>query len=92
MAVIGARPLSGIRLDVERPHGEGPPWRYRGKLETPEADRAIEATIAENGEVTVETAAPEEAAEKARLILRTAWKHADGDAPPRRIQRWRGDK
>jgi hypothetical protein len=92
MAVIGARPLTGVRLDVERPHGEGPPWRYQGKLETPDAEIAIAATITSEGEVAVETAAPEDAAEKARLILRTAWKHADGEAPPRRIQRWRGEK
>jgi hypothetical protein len=92
MPVIGARPVSGVRIDVERPHHAAAPWPYTGAIATPERDFDVRASIAADGEVAVETDAPADVAEKARLILRAAWKHADGEAPPRRIQRWRGEK
>ena len=96
MGIIGHKPESGVRIDVERSHGDGPPWRYRGTAATAEADFPVAATIDAAGEVRVELAgaAPGELAEKIRLILRAAHKHAadDGLPPPRRIQRWRPEE
>ena len=88
--IVGDRPESGVRIAIERPHGEGPPWRYEGFVHTPEASANVVVVVSESGEVTVD--GPE--AEKVRLIVRTAFKQAksDGEAPARRIVRWRGEK
>jgi hypothetical protein len=94
MGIIGERPESGLRIDVARaPEGE-PPWRYRGEAVAPDARFAVEATITSAGEVAVEApGAPAGLVERARLLLRAAWKHAHADElpPPRRIVRWRPD-
>ncbi len=95
MGIIGQKPETGIRIDVERPQAGGPPWRYRGTATTADAEFPVAATITLAGEVQVELAsvAPGELAEKIRLILRAVHKHAaeDGIPPARRIQRWRAD-
>jgi hypothetical protein len=63
---------------------------------TPAERFALAATITNDGGVTVDldAAAPPGLAERVRLILRTAWRHAgdEGSAPPRRIVRWRADR
>jgi len=95
MGIVGDVPESGIRIEVERPRDGGPPWRYAGAVITPDARFALLATVSAEGDVAVELApnAPEELAQKARLLLRSVWKHAraDNTAPPRRVGRWRAD-
>ena len=97
MGIIGHKPETGIRIDVERPQAGGPPWRYRGTVATADAELAVGATITAAGEVQVELAGAgggADLAEKIRLILRSVHKHAtqDGLPPARRIQRWRADE
>lgn len=93
MPIVGPRPESGVRVDVERPLHAGPPWRYVGRAATPEASFALEATLREDGsaDVSLPSEAPAGLDEKVRLLLRAAFKHAQGEArhPPRRIVRWR---
>jgi len=96
MSIVGSKPEAGVRIDVERPREGGPPWQYRGVVATPAEDVAIEATVAAGGEVTIgplPPGAPDGIAEKARLLLRAAWKHAqeEGLPPPRHVVRWRAD-
>jgi hypothetical protein len=94
MGIVGDRPESGLRLDVTRSPEGGPPWRYRGEAVSPDARFAIEATIGGSGEVAVDApGAPAGFADRARLLLRAVWKHAEGERlpPPRRIVRWRPD-
>jgi hypothetical protein len=96
MGIVGYHPETGLRLEVERQPGEGPPWRYQGEAVTPSARFQVAALIAGGGGVSVELqdGAPDTLAEKARLLVRAASKHAreDGGAPPRRIVRWRPDR
>jgi hypothetical protein len=93
MGIVGPRPETGLRIDLERPVREGPPWRYEGKIVTAAAHFRLQAVVTENGEVTLTEAEPlpDGVAKKARLMLRAAWRHAQDDAapPPRRIVRWR---
>ncbi len=94
MAIVGGRPESGVRIDVARlREATAPPWRYEGEAATPEAAVQVVVVVDAEGRVDVELAvgAGPELAEKVRLIVRAAWKHArdDGAPPPRRIQRWR---
>jgi hypothetical protein len=93
MSIVGDRPEGGLRIDVARPREGGPPWRYDGAVITPTERYAAAAVVSAEGEVTVElpAEAPEGMAEKARLVLRAAYKHAreDGGPPPRHIVRWR---
>jgi hypothetical protein len=96
MAIVGHNPETGFRIEVERPRDAGPPWRYQGHCVTPSACFLVVATVAVDGAVLVELGAeaPAGLGEKARLILRSAWKHAreeDVD-PPHRIVRWRADR
>ncbi len=96
MSVVAGRPESGLRIELERPRGGGPPWAYEGLAVTPGGEWAVSATVSETGEVSVnaEAAAPKDLSTKVLLLLRAAFKHAkaDGVPPPRRIVRWRGDK
>jgi hypothetical protein len=98
MGIIGERPETGLRIDIERTRDGGPPWSYEGTATTAEASHALRVTVEENGDVAVETDAPEDVAEdvaeKARLIVRAAYKHAraEDEPPPRRIQRWRAER
>jgi hypothetical protein len=95
MGIVGHHPESGVRIEVERSRESGPPWRYEGEAVTPGMRFPVAATVADDGVVNVEleAAAPPGLAEKVRLLLKTAWRHADQDdaAPPKRIVRWRPD-
>jgi hypothetical protein len=96
MAITGYHPETGIRIEVERPQTAGPPWRYEGEAVTPSARFRVAASVSVDGAVSVELqhGAPAGLAEKTRLLVRAAWKHAreDAAAPPRRIVRWRADR
>jgi hypothetical protein len=96
MGIVGHHPETGVRIDVERDRAEGPPWQYEGEALTPSARFRVAAAIAEDGGVSVEleVGAPPGLAEKARLLMRAAWKHAREEKalPPRRIVRWRPDR
>jgi hypothetical protein len=96
MTIVGTRPETGLRIDVERPRDGGPPWRYEGQAVTPADTFGLVATVEPDGAIGVEldSRAPAPLAEKARLLLRAAWKHAQDDdlPPPRRIVRWRADR
>ena len=96
MGIVGNHPETGVRIDVQRPGAGGPPWRYEGEAITPSQRFQVAALVAEDGAVSVElqSGAPAGLAEKARLLVRTAWKHAreDETTPPRRIVRWRADR
>ena len=96
MGIIGEHPESGLRIDISRERDGGPPWRYAGEAVTPGARVAMRAVVEADGTVTVDIDDPApEVAEKARLIVRAAYKHAreadENAAPPRRIQRWRAE-
>jgi hypothetical protein len=96
MGIVGDHPETGVRIDVERERAGGPPWRYEGVAVTPTERFRVTAVVGEDGAVSVElaSAALVGLAEKARLLVRAAWKHAhdEGAAPPRRIVRWRADR
>jgi hypothetical protein len=97
MGIVGNHPETGVRIDVERAAATaGPPWRYEGEAVTPSARFRVAASVDRDGAVSVELqhGAPPGLAEKTRLLVRTAWKHASEDeaAPPRRIVRWRPDR
>jgi hypothetical protein len=96
MGIVGPRPESGVRIDVQRARLGGPPWRYEGEATTPGESLPVRIVVEADGGVTVDlggdaTPAHSALAEKVRLMLRAAWKHGqDGEAaPPRRIVRWR---
>ncbi len=102
MSIVGKNPESGVRIDLARPRDGGPPWRYEGEAMTPDASLRLAVVVTAEGEVSVEWAAGEtgetgegreSAAERVRLLVRAAYKHAreDGQPPPRRIQRWRSE-
>jgi hypothetical protein len=106
LGIVGERLESGIRIDVERPRGHGPPWRYAGRVATPSGHIGVEVEVDGSGAVTVrlqEATCPAAApawlaglAEKVRLLVRAVVKHsehAEGERtdPPRRIVRWRGE-
>jgi hypothetical protein len=94
--IIGERPQRGVRVVLTRPGGDDAPWVYEGAAHTPHASFALRATVTESGDVDVHAApgTPPELAPQVRLIVRTAYKQAkaDGQPPPLRIARWRGEK
>jgi hypothetical protein len=96
MGIVGHHPESGFRIEVERPRAGDAPWRYEGEVVTPSDRYRVAAVLGEDGGVSVElqSGAPAQLAEKTRLLVRSAWKHArDEEAPPpRRIVRWRADR
>ena len=103
MPVTGERPESGVRIEIARAKRAGPeahdagPWIYEGAAHTPDTSVPIRVTVSEGGEVEVVVASDEvvgDLAERVRLIVRTAHKQAkaDGEPPPLRITRWRGNK
>jgi hypothetical protein len=96
MAIIGPYPERGMRLVVERPREGGPPWRYEGDAVFESRRFPVVATLDASGAVAIEAAsdAPTDLAERVRLIVRAAWRHAqpEGLGPPRRIARWRPDR
>jgi hypothetical protein len=92
MGIIGSLPETGVRIDLERPASAAPPWRYRGRVATPDCVFALRAQVSDAGAVTIEAGPlPEGLEQKTKLLLRAAWKHASAEAapPPRRIVRWR---
>jgi hypothetical protein len=92
MAIIGERPESGVRLELERPRGEAAPFRYEGSLVTPNERTHLTVEIDASGEVVVTAAGvDDDTLEKVRLLIRAACKHARAEdrPPPLRIQRWR---
>ncbi len=96
MAIVGHLLENGVRVAVERRRAEGPPWDYEGEAAVKGERFRLEARVDADGTVTVELTPepPTGLADKVRLIVRTAWKHAseDGVDPPRRIARWRSDR
>lgn len=96
MPVVSGRPSHGVRFILERQQGGagGGGVVYEGQIVTPTGEFSVRLTADASAEVSVETAADGTLAEKARLLVRTALRHAaaEGEAPPRVIQRWRGDK
>ncbi len=83
MAIVGDRPESGMRIVLDRVREE--PLEYAGRVQTPESDVEI---VVVGDDVR---GAPPELAEKVRLLVRSALRHAeaDGRPPPARIARWR---
>jgi hypothetical protein len=102
MPIVGDRPESGVRIAIERPREGGPPWIYAGAVHAPEGSLGVQVTVHGDGAVDVALASAEDCgpadragiAEKVRLIVRAAYRQAsaDGEAPARRITRWRGEK
>ena len=101
MPVAGQRPESGVRIELERPCGDVPPWTYSGAAHVPSASHPVVVVVAHDGQVHVtldvrngQDAPAPDLAEKVRLIVRAVTKQARADdvAPPLRIVRWRGEK
>lgn len=92
MGIVGPRPETGVRIDLMRPARGGPPWQYEGHVTTASEEFQLTAVVSETGDVAMTSGAlPQGVAQKARLLLRAAWKHTQSDdsPPPRRIVRWR---
>jgi hypothetical protein len=96
MPIVGNHPETGVRVVVERSVAGEPPWRYEGEAVTQNARFWLVAVVDAGGGVAVELPAdaPAHLADRARLIIRAAYKHAadGGSSPPRRIARWRADR
>jgi hypothetical protein len=97
MPITGEYPEAGVRIEIERLREDAPPWIYRGHAVTPGARWPMSAVVSDAGEVTVSLGAdaPTGTAERVRLMLRAAWKHAQSEgrgAPPRRLVRWRDER
>ena len=98
MGIVGDHPEGGIRFVLERTTANAP-WVYEGSAYDREVEHRLRATVDAEGRVTVdeEGALPKDVVQRAKLLLRTSYKHArevGGDqgepfAPPRRVQRWR---
>jgi hypothetical protein len=106
VAIVGERPQTGVRIAIERPRTDGPPWQYGGTAALSDAVFPVRVTVSENGDVDVVlslanepaeatgSAPPADLAEKIRLIVRTVYRQAksDGEPPAFRIVRWRADR
>ena len=103
MPIAGDRPETGVRIVVERDASRSdPPWFYNGAAHLPDASFPIAVTVHAEpaGKVSVvvspsaDREPPADLGAKIMLIVRTAYKQAtaDGEPPPWRIQRWRGEK
>ena len=99
MGIIGDRPESGFRVELERPVDAAVatgPLRYAGAVVTPSERFALEVVVEPDGAVTVtmKDGAAADLVEPVRLLVRAAVKHAraEGADPPRRIVRWRADR
>jgi hypothetical protein len=95
MGIVSPYPESGVRVDAVR-SADAPPWHYAGEVVVPMARFTLKVLVTAQGQVSVELPAdaPGGLAERVRLIVRAAFKHAhdEGAPPPRRIARWRGDR
>jgi len=97
MGIASERPTSGLRVRLERTaQNTTAPFVYEGTVDLPERSFAVSATVDASGQtsVTVEPGAPDDAAERVRLLLRTAFRQSEseGGCPARKIVRWRGEK
>jgi hypothetical protein len=96
MAIVGRDLENGVRVEAERPITDGPPWSYQGEAVTRRERFRLAANVDVDGAVSValEPDPPPGLAEKVRLIIRSAWRHAaeGGAPPPRRIARWRAER
>ncbi len=89
MGIIGDHPEGGLRFDLDR-RTDAAPWVYEGSAFTPARAHPVRAVVAADGSVVVdETSLPADIAQRVVMLLRTAWKHAEGQDPPRRLRRWR---
>jgi hypothetical protein len=96
MGIVGDHPEGGIRFDLERVT-EVAPWVYAGSAFTRDAEHRLRASVDLDGAVVVEDEAklPKEVVQRAKMLLRTAYRHgahgpdSSGAAPPRRLHRWR---
>lgn len=91
MPITGDNPEHGARVDLTRT--DDLELTYAGAISTKERTFSLRVTV-QGDAVVAETDGGPELAERARLIVRTALKHAaaDGLPPPRRIQRWRDSR
>jgi hypothetical protein len=89
VTIVGERPQTGVRIAIERPRTDGPPWSYGGTAALPGAIFPVRVTVSESGVLP-----PPDLAEKIRLIVRTVFRQAksDGEPPAFRIVRWRADR
>lgn len=94
MAIVGARPERGFRLEISRGEGDAP-FSYEGWVRLPDGQdlpaRVIVGREAEV-EVTLEGgAAP--LVDKVRALVRAVARQSisAGRPPPRRIHRWRDE-
>ena len=94
MPITGSHPEKGIRIELTLGKNATNLDAYSGLIVTPSGEFRFEASIATSGEVSVASDAPADLAEKTRLVVRTAVRHATAEKSPlpRRIVRWRGDK
>ncbi len=94
MGIVGKHPESGVRLLLERSREGGPPWTYDGAAYTPTSIHPMRVIVQSDGTVEIECddSPPRELVQRARQMVRTAYKHAtdQAHAPPRQIHRWRG--
>jgi hypothetical protein len=94
MSIVGRNPESGVRLMLELGPEDGPPWTYEGAAYTPRSTHPLRAIVAADGKVDVEVdeGMPQDLKQRARQMVRAAWKHAQDERqpPPRMIHRWRG--
>ncbi len=94
MAIVGERPQTGVRIAIERPRTDGPPWGYAGTAALPDAVFPVRVTVSEIGDVDVVLSLsqamagrpdesgiepPADLAEKIRLIVRTVYRQAKSD-------------
>jgi hypothetical protein len=106
VSIVGERPQTGVRIAIERPRTDGPPWQYGGTAALSNAIFPVRVTVSEVGDVDAVLspateppeasghAPPADLAEKIRLIVRTVYRQAksDGEPPAFRIVRWRADR
>jgi hypothetical protein len=94
MGIVGRNPESGMRLMLERPREGGPPWIYEGAVFTPSSNHPLRVVVSSDGtvEIEVEDVTSRGLIQRAKQMVRAAYKHAadQQQAPPRQIQRWRG--
>ncbi len=88
------RPASGARYVLERAESSDASVVYRGLVRLPDADMAIEVTVALPGGATRAVVAGEapDHEKTAAALIRAATKSAvaAGEELPRKLERWRG--
>jgi hypothetical protein len=96
MTIVGRNPESGVRVMLELGRDAGPPWTYEGAAYTPSTTHPMRVIVDAGGKVEVEVEVddgmPQDLVQRARQMVRTAYKHAEDEhlPPPRQIHRWRG--